>query len=258
MGILIKNGIVVTMRQNNNLILDGAVYIEGNKIIDVGESNEIESKYRNKKLDKTINARNKAIFPGFINLHTHSVLSILRGQAEDEPSYKSVYEKMFPITDIMTEEDIYHMAKLGYLELLKFGSTTIVDHFGSKGEYLAKAALEMGIRAYLNDTILDVDQKKMKDKVYEYNASIGERTLNSSVDFIKKWHMAKDGLIRAILVPHAPDTCSFQLLKDIANIAKKYNLSITLHLAQNITEVEQVKKKVQSNSRRILGKYWYF
>lgn len=243
MSILIKNGIFVTMAKEKNILMNGAVYIEEDKIIDVGESEIIEQKYKNKELKRIINAKHKVIFPGFINLHSHGTLLILRGQAEDENSYRAVYGKMFPIGEIMSGEDFYHMAKLAYVELLKFGSTTIVDNHGSIFD-LGKAALETGIRAYLNEVIRDVDAVKIKDDgIYEYDTSIGEKFLKNSIEFIEKWHMRANGRIRGIMVAHAPDTCSPDLLKKIAETANKYKLGITLHLAQNQKEVAQVEKK---------------
>lgn len=243
MSMLIKNCNIVTMRDKNEIIQNGAIYIEGGRIVDFGDKTAIEEKYHSKNFTKIINASKKTVFPGFINIHAHSVLSILRGQAEDEPTYTSVYHKMFPITEIMNEEDVFCMAKLAYVEMLKYGTTTVVDHFGSSGEDLAKAATKIGIRAYLNDTVLDMDQEKMKEKRYEQREKLGEKTLNSSVEFIKKWDKTNNGRIRAIMVPHATDTCSPELLKAIASVAREYNLGITLHLAQNTTEVEQIRRK---------------
>jgi len=241
-SILIYGGTIVTMTSELGIIEDGAMYIEGNKIVAVGRSDEMLGKYGNQHINRIISAQKKVIFPGFVNVHTHGALTILRGQAEDEPSYASVYEKMSPVINMMTEEDAYHMTKLAYVELLKYGSTTVIDTLGTKSDSLAKAAVETGIRAYLNSEVYDVDQTKMKKRVYEYSDTRGEEKLGRSLEFIDKWHMTEDGRIKAIMVAHAPDTCSRRLLEKVAEAASKYNLGVTIHLAQNEVEVRQVKK----------------
>ncbi len=241
MSILIHGGTIVTMTSDHGIIEDGAVYIEGNRIIAVGRSAEMLDRFGSQKGVRTISTQNRVIYPGFVNVHTHGALTILRGQAEDEPSYTAVYKKMSPVIKMMTDEDAYHMSRLAYLELLKYGSTTVVDTLGTKSESMAKAAVETGIRAYLNSEVYDVDQEKMKDQVYEYSDARGEEYLGKSLDFIDRWHMAENGRIRAIMVAHAPDTCSRRLLEKVVEAAQKYDLGVTIHLAQNEVEIRQVK-----------------
>lgn len=240
MKILIKNGIIVTMNDMRSIMMDGAIYIESNKIIEIGETSNLIKKYAADS-DRIINAKNKIILPGFINIHAHATLAILRGQAEDEDSFTSVYGKMFPINDIITGKDTYHIAKSAYVELLKFGSTTIVDNFGSIMD-VAQAAYEVGNRVFINDTIRDADVTKVKEGIYEYVPSIGEETLQKTIDLIETWHMKDEGRIRCLMGPHGTDTCSPDLMKKIRDVANKYQIGITIHLAQNKTEIEQVKK----------------
>lgn len=240
MNKIIKNGIIVTMDDNRSIIMDGAIYIEDGKFIEVGETSIIVDKYA-KNADRIINAKNKIVLPGFINIHTHASLAILRGQAEDEDSFTSVYGRMFPINDIMTGEDTYHVAKSAYVELLKFGSTTIVDSWGTIMD-AAQAAYEVGNRVYINGTIRDADVLKVREGIYEYVPSIGKETLQKTIELIETWHMKDDGRIRCLMGPHGTDTCSAGLMREIRNVADKYKIGITIHLAQNKTEIAQVKK----------------
>ena len=45
MDILIKNGIIITMDPTRRVIMDGAVAVEKDRIIDVGPSPELEKSY---------------------------------------------------------------------------------------------------------------------------------------------------------------------------------------------------------------------
>ncbi|MBG0765136.1 MAG: amidohydrolase, partial [Tissierellales bacterium] len=58
MKILIKNGIIVTMNDMRSIIMDGAIYIESNKIIEIGETSNLIKKYAADS-DRIINAKNK-------------------------------------------------------------------------------------------------------------------------------------------------------------------------------------------------------
>ncbi|MCG2675772.1 chlorohydrolase, partial [bacterium] len=72
MGILIEKGTVVTLGKENRVIEDGAVYIEGNVIKDVGTTTEVKSRIQDpeSKIQK-IDAKGKIVMPGLINTHHH-------------------------------------------------------------------------------------------------------------------------------------------------------------------------------------------
>ncbi|EQI36278.1 amidohydrolase family protein [Clostridioides difficile Y184] len=77
MDILIKNAIIVTVNKEREVIFDGALVVKDNKIADIGNSKEIESKYTDVK--KIIDAKGKVLFPGFINTHNHLFQTLLKG-----------------------------------------------------------------------------------------------------------------------------------------------------------------------------------
>jgi len=77
---ILKNGIVVTMDESGKIFEDGAVVIEGNKIIDVNKTHVIKKKYKG---DVVIDANDKVILPGLVDLHVHTCL--LRGVCDDIP-----------------------------------------------------------------------------------------------------------------------------------------------------------------------------
>ncbi|EQG02968.1 amidohydrolase family protein [Clostridioides difficile 6041] len=81
MDILIKNAIIVTVNKEREVIFDGALVVKDNKIADIGNSKEIESKYTDVK--KIIDAKGKVLFPGFINTHNHLFQTLLKGLGDD-------------------------------------------------------------------------------------------------------------------------------------------------------------------------------
>ena len=127
MDALIQNAVVITCDDGGSVIENGAVAVLGKRIEEVGESGEMARKYES--LDR-IDASGQAVLPGFVNAHTHSVLTVLRGTVEDMGG-DAIYGYMSPISFAMTAEDRQAMNALGCLEAIRSGTTTMVDPFGT-------------------------------------------------------------------------------------------------------------------------------
>jgi 5-methylthioadenosine/S-adenosylhomocysteine deaminase len=235
MDLLIHDGLIVTMNGEGKVWKEGALLIQGDRIGRVGPSDDLLKSHPHVR---RMNAQGKAVLPGFVNLHTHTVLTVLRGVAEDA-GIKSIYEQMMPMTDLMTPEDRYTMGLLGSLEALKSGTTTIVDNFSHMAE-IVPAVDRSGLRAVVSDIVNDADLLEIRRGSYRFDTRIGESLLQKNVDLIEKWHGRDNGRILCHLGPHAPDTCSPWLLKEMRSLAEKMNVGITIHIAQSPGEVEQV------------------
>lgn len=235
MDLLIHNGIIVTMDADRKILKPGALAIQGDRILDVGPEEEMLRSYPNfRKLD----ARGKAILPGFVNLHTHTALTVLRGVAEDA-GIKSLYEQIFPMTALMTGQDKYTMALLGCLEALKSGTTCIVENFHGMADIVG-AVDRIGLRGVVSEIVNDADLLEIRKGQYRFDPKIGQDLLQKGVDLVEKWHGKENGRILCHLSAHAPDTCSPGLLKEIKALSEKLDVGITVHLAQSPREVEQV------------------
>ena len=83
-SILIKNGILLTMQgEGVGSIIDGAVAIEGSDIVAVGRTTDVVKDYAG--AEHVIDAKGKAVLPGFVDGHIHTGLSLVRGEAQDVP-----------------------------------------------------------------------------------------------------------------------------------------------------------------------------
>src|SRR5512139_3675873 len=182
MDLLIHGGMIVTMNPEGKIWKKGALMIRGDRIQDLGEEDDLLKSYPGTpKMD----GAGKAVLPGLVNLHTHTVLTVLRGVAEDA-GIKSIYEQMMPMTDLMTPEDRYTMGLLGALEALKSGATTIVDNFSHMAD-IVPAVAESGLRAVVSEIVNDADLLEIRKGIYRFDAGIGEALLKKNVDLIEKW-----------------------------------------------------------------------
>lgn len=203
MSILIKNVILENKKQD--------VLIEGNKIKKI--DNEI-----NIPTSEIIDAKGKkAIIPGFVNCHTHSAMTILRGFADDLPLSDWLFNKIIPAEEKLIDEDIYWGTKLALVEMIKSGTTFINEMYLFRGlNGTAKAVEEMGIRA-----------------------NIGLCLDNSNFEKIKNSKIPKNTeLIDYSLAPHAIYTTSPELLKWVKEISGKNDMLIHMHLSETQKEVQ--------------------
>jgi len=236
-NILLKDATVVTCDRERRIIENGAVAIRGGEIIGVGKTAEMEPRYADFSV---IQCSGKAVLPGFINSHTHTVLTVLRGTVEDMEG-DAVYGYMSPISYAMKRDERAAMARLGCLEAIHSGTTTVVDPFRHVTDY-AQDMAETGLRLFLSENVADALTLKIRSGVYEYDRAWGEQSLERTVRLVEKHHNTYDGRLQCQIAAHAPDNCSPWILERLADLAKKYKLRRTVHLAQSRGEVAQVRK----------------
>ncbi|RPJ37471.1 MAG: hypothetical protein EHM27_13105 [Deltaproteobacteria bacterium] len=236
-NIFIKDATVVTCDGERRIINYGAVAIRDGKIIDVGETSRLEPIYSD---FQTIKAAGKAVLPGFINSHTHTVLTVLRGTVEDMEG-DAVYGYMSPISYAMKQDERAAMAKLGCLEAMHSGTTTLVDPFRHVTDY-AREMAETGLRFFLSENAADALTLKIRSGIYEYERAWGEQSLERTVRLVEKHHNTYNGRLQCQIAAHAPDNCSPWILERLLDLAKKYKLRRTIHLAQSRGEIAQVRK----------------
>jgi 5-methylthioadenosine/S-adenosylhomocysteine deaminase len=179
--------------------------------------------------------------PGLVNIHNHTPLMITRGMIEDI-GYAPAYTPGIPQGHHLTAEDAYLLSRLGMYELLRAGCTTVVDYYRYP-ESCARAAAELGLRAVIGGRIHDVDVAGLTEGRRVYSAATRDATMAESDALIARWDGHDDGRIRCDLAPHAPDTCSRDLLREIATLAARRGGNVHTHLAQSADEVAVVKAR---------------
>ena len=222
--LIVKNGIVLTMNAKKDVIDNGVVIVKGNKIIAVGEK-EILSNYTAKKI---INAEGGIIMPGMINTHTHVSMSVFRSLADDVPD--RLHRYIFPLENKMVSpEMVYTGAIHGAIEMAKSGVTTMVDMYLFE-ESAAEAVKKIGLRGIMTQNIIKYPTADGKD---------GEAKIKLAIKFIEKYK--NDELITPGFGPHAPHTVKEEDLKRIRDLSKKYNVPVSMHVAETQKEFDKFK-----------------
>ncbi|SEG40157.1 amidohydrolase family protein [Bosea lathyri] len=236
MNLLITDTTIVTCDEERRIIERGAVAIAGNRIVAVGETAELEANYRD---CERMSGRGLAVLPGFINAHTHTVLTSLRGTVEDWGG-EIIYRYMSPVSYTMSDHERAVMAALGCLEAIRSGTTTLVDPFRHVTSY-AGAMADTGLRLWLSESCADIDTRKIRFGEYGIDEAFGQTFLDRTQKLVEDWHGARNGRVNCQIAAHAPDNCSPAMLRKLMDLSRLYGLTRTCHLAQSTGEVAAVK-----------------
>lgn len=237
MPVIIHGATVIRCDNQTGMTHDSAVAIDGDRIIDVGDSAAMLGRYSGfERIDGT----GKAIMPGLINSHTHLVLTAMRGTIEDY-SGEVIYGYMGPITFAMTPQERSAMARLGCLEAIRSGTTTVSDSSRFVGTY-ADAVIGSGLRVVFSELAADAVNLDMADGKYRYERDWGEQYLERTNELIDRYHKSENGRVECQVAAHAPDNCSEWMLRQLLDIAQKHGLRRNIHLAQSLAELQQVQR----------------
>ena len=172
--LLIGNGRLLT-RDQGNYIENGAVAIEGNLIVEVGETAKLKQKYPQAEW---IDADGGVIMPGLVNTHNHIYSAFARGlsiKGYNPHDFNDILEGMWwKIDRLLTKENDSLSAQAVYIDCIKNGVTTVFDHHASyldipgSLDTIADAAKALGVRTSLCYEVSDRDGKaKMTEAVLE-------------------------------------------------------------------------------------------
>ena len=236
MDLLITDATVVTFDEAHRILEHGAVAVRGGRIAAVGDTADLERAHP--ECERT-SGRGLAVLPGFINAHTHTVLTALRGTVEDW-SGEIIYRYMSPVSYTMSDHERAVMASLGCLEAIRSGTTTLVDPFRHVSSYVGAMA-DTGVRLWLSESCADIDTRKIRFGEYAVDEAFGRAFLDRTEDLVATWNGARDGRVNCQIAAHAPDNCSPAMLRTLREMAERHGLTRTCHLAQSPGEVAAVE-----------------
>jgi 5-methylthioadenosine/S-adenosylhomocysteine deaminase len=229
--ILFTNALVLTMDRDLTQYSPGAVAVKGDSIVAVGYEDELKNKYF---AQETIDCNGKVLMPGLINAHTHVhvPMTLLRGLADDLRLDVWLMGYVMPVErEFVSPEFVRLGTLLACAEQIRSGITTFNDMYYFE-EDVAKGAAEAGMRAVCGQTVM---------KFPAPDAASYEDSLAMARDFIQRW---KDHpLIIPAVAPHAPYTCTAEILHATAELAKEFNVPLHTHLAETAFEVDNMRNE---------------
>ncbi|HKJ26514.1 MAG TPA: amidohydrolase family protein [Anaerolineales bacterium] len=227
--LLLTNAIVLSMDEDFTQYEPGAVAVQGKEILAVGPEAELKAEYN---ATETVDCGGKVLMPGLVNAHTHVPMTLLRGLADDLRLDVWLLGYMMPVEREFVSPDFVRLGTLiGCAEFIRTGVTSFADMYYFE-EDVAKATAEAGLRGVLGQTVL---------KFPSPDASSYEDSLEAAREFIVGWK--NHDLIVPAVSPHAPYTCTADILRSCAALAAEFDVPLHTHIAETALEVQNMREQ---------------
>jgi putative selenium metabolism protein SsnA len=210
--LLITHGTVFTLGKRNEMIADGAIYIEGDTIAEIGTTRELAARHGQAE---QLDAGGRLVLPGSVCGHTHFYGIYARGMAlpgTPPTDFVEILEKLWWKLDrALLWEDVRYAALACLVDAIRHGTTSLLDHHASPNaidgslDVIAEAVKQSGLRAALCYEVTDRNGTKGAQ------AGIAE-----NVRFIKRCRAESDAQLAASFGLHASFTLSDGTLEQCA------------------------------------------
>ncbi len=193
-------------------IENGAVAIDKQKIVYVGAQEGAPD------AGNCIDAKGGIVMPALYNAHAHSAMTILRGVGSDL-KLMDWLNKVMPIEDGLTEEDVYWGTVLACAEQMRRGCVAFADMYYFMDE-VARAALDTGIRANISRGCTD------------------EQGADSVYGLYERWHGKGCGRINVYMGVHAEYTTKPDFVQYAVRVAGQLKTGFHVHMAESVDETK--------------------
>ena len=259
-GILIGNGTVVTLGKDNQLIEQGAVLVQNDRIAAIGPDTSLRQQHPDAQY---VDANGGLIMPGFLCAHTHFYGAFARGMAipgEAPRNFLEILERLWWRLDkLLTLEDTRASVEIFMADAIRHGTTCVVDHHASPNavegslDVIADAVEQAGIRACLAYEVSDRDGSLVTAAGIIEN----ERFINALRT--TRSRQAQAGMIAASYGLHASFTLSPATLERCADGGASSGVGFHIHVAEDISDendsisnyAKRVAERLEAN--HILG-----
>ena len=229
MSIIIRGGTLVTMDPGRT-ILNADIRIKDDRIAQFGKINSEQG-------DQVIDAEGMLVIPGLIQTHVHLCQTLFRGMANDLELLDWLNLKILPLESAHDEDSLYYSSLLGCAELLRGGTTSIIDMATVRyTDSVFTAADRAGLRYLGGKCMMDHGDKGALPLIEDTSSSLQE-----SLDLLDRWDGKANGRLRYAFCPRFVPSCSHDLLREIAALSIQYQVPVHTHASENKAEIKLVE-----------------
>ena len=244
MNYLIGNAQVITVDSQRRVLRDGAVATSGDRIVAVGKTEDLKSRYSDYTF---VDARNRIVMPGLINAHVHLTQALIKGCADDVELMDFLQFRVWKLMGSYTPDDAAVSARLCILEMLKSGTTTfaetlLAEHYGLEG--ITDVVVASGIRGFLAKSVMDLPSYASRDNIMDPGMiEDGEECLASA----RRWKARREndggGRVRIWLGPRPVGSISRQMLEKVSSEAERSDMGIAIHFCEVPEDVKLIRQR---------------
>ncbi len=229
--ILIKNATILSAGSEPGTF-QGDILIENGLIAGLGKNLTSPDA-------ETLSVSGLLAIPGFVQTHVHLCQTLFRNYASDLELLDWLRQRIWPLEAAHTRSSLAASASLGILELIKSGTTTILD-FGSlyHTEAILEEVAQSGIRASVGITFMDEGEQVPNGLL---------RPLAESLAYFEelsgRWSGSGNGRIQLNFSPRFALSCSERTMIDLAERARSNDILLHTHASENRKEVEYIQQR---------------
>ena len=223
MSILFENCDILAWKDGGFFpIRNGYLGVDGDTIDYIG------AKKPNAKYDIVRDYSGRLLIPGLINCHCHAAMVLLRGVGSDLPLQEWLFDRVFPIEDRLTAEDITAGNELAMMEMIATGTTSFSDMYMEPAT-LVKSNEEIGMKVSLCTAVQSFDASEDPAQ---------SDSIARSIRLHQNYHNVQSGRVHIDFGVHAEYTCTDAVAKYYADYVKTVpDARMHIHLSE--TEKEQ-------------------
>ncbi len=203
------------------------IYIEGDTITRITPAGHHRQAAVGPRAGREIDACGMNVFPPFYNMHTHAAMTLLRGYADDKPLKEWLERYIWPVEATFTGSIVQAGVKLACLEMIKSGTVFFNDMYWRVPDALP-VVRSMGLRAVMGVTFTDFLPDAEKEKNFR---------------FIEEHAGGRNAAVTLSVAPHAVYTAGGKLLRRCAEVARRSNTMLHIHVSETRGEVEECMKR---------------
>jgi len=227
--VLLLPRLLVPVRPRLQVLEQMAVVIEGEFISAVLPRSEAFTRYADAI---HIELHEHVLVPGFINMHTHSAMTLLRGYADDLNLQVWLNDHIWPVEKAFLSPGFVHDGvRLAIAEMLRCGTTCFNDLYFFP-EVAAATAVETGMRACIGLPVIDVPTVWAANE-HEY--------IDKGLQVSASWQ--NEPLITTVFAPHAPYSVDDTALQRIAELSDSLGLRVHMHVLESSWEVAESMRR---------------
>lgn len=240
MKLLIKNADIATMGEEFGILKQGCIGIADDTICFVGKEPDLAF-----QPDKIIDASGRIAMPGLVNAHTHSPMVMFRNFASDLPLHNWMFDKIRPLQQHVTGEDVKTACSLALIEMIKSGTTCFMEMYNWT-DVIFEVVSDFGMRANMGGSYSAVMTKRFSERTDEIRSHF------------RQWNGAGGGLLKESLVLHSlydekeEDICS------AIELAHELNAQIQIHVSETVREKEDIFQRYHDTTIGVLERMGMF
>ncbi len=175
----------------------------------------------------------KLLMSGFYNCHNHCPMVLLRGVGSDLPLNEWLFDKVFPIEDKLTAEEIKAGTELALLEMIAGGTVSFSDMY-FEPQVTVNAVADAGMKANITRPVQSFDPSEEPENSFR---------IAESLALFNEFNGYADGRVLIDFSIHAEYTCTEKIARAYSEICNRNNGLMHIHLSETEKEHRECKEK---------------